>query len=361
MMKTEFIQGNMACVEGALKAGCMFFGGYPITPSTEIAEGMAKKLPKLGGYYCQMEDEIASMASIIGASWAGSKSMTATSGPGISLMQENIGYAFMTETPCVLVNVQRGGPSTGQPTAASQADIMQTKWGSHGDYQPIVLVPSSVQEMYDFTILAFNYSEKYRTPVFVMADEILGHMREKVVLHDDIKIVDRVTPKNNDSNNENDNMVPTMPVFGEGYKTAVTGLTHNEKGYPDVSAETHDKLVRRLSNKILENKDDIILYESKNIDAETIFVCYGTPSRTVKYTVDSLMAEGKDVGYIRLKTVFPFPDDLIKNLKASKILVPEMNLGQVVGEVMKYANCEVKLIGKIGGELHKPEELKEYI
>nr|WP_198003572.1 2-oxoacid:acceptor oxidoreductase subunit alpha [Methanococcus voltae] len=375
MMKTEFIQGNMACVEGALKAGCKFFGGYPITPSTEIAEGMARKLPKLNGYYCQMEDEIASMASIIGASWAGNKSMTATSGPGISLMQENIGYAFMTETPCVLVNVQRGGPSTGQPTAASQADIMQTKWGSHGDYQPIVLVPSSVQEMYDFTIMAFNYAEKYRIPVFVMADEILGHMREKVVLHDEIPIFNRETPKNstkdntnntnntnnNNTNNNNNNLIQPMPIFGEGYKTAVTGLTHNEKGYPDVSAETHDSLVRRLSNKILENKDDIILYESKNIGAKTIFVCYGTPSRTVKYTVDSLLKEGVDVGYIRLKTVFPFPDDLIKNLKASKILVPEMNLGQISGEVMKYAKCEVELIGKIGGELHKPEELKKYL
>lgn len=363
MTKVNFMQGNMACVEGAIKAGCRFFGGYPITPSTEIAEGMAKRLPKIGGFYSQMEDEIASIASIIGASWAGAKSMTATSGPGMSLMLENIGYAYMTETPCVLVNVQRGGPSTGQPTAAAQGDMMQVRWGSHGDYEPIALCPSSVQEMYDFTIIAFNYAEKYRIPVFVMSDEILGHMREKVVLHDDIKVINREKPKEKpcDKPYPFDKQVPPMPTFGEGYNVHITGLTHGENGYPDVSAETHDKLVRRICNKILENKDDIVLYEGKYLDSKTMFICYGTPSRTVKHTVENLREQGQDVGYIRLKTVFPFPDKLIGGLKASKIIVPEMNLGQISGEVMKYAKCEVIGCGKIGGELHRPEELKELI
>ncbi|MDK2791117.1 MAG: 2-oxoglutarate/2-oxoacid ferredoxin oxidoreductase subunit alpha [Methanothermococcus sp.] len=363
MTKVEFMQGNMACVEGAIKAGCRFFGGYPITPSTEIAEGMAKKLPKVGGNYVQMEDEIGSMAAVIGASWAGSKSMTATSGPGFSLMQENIGYAFMTETPCVIVNIQRGGPSTGQPTAASQGDMMQVRWGSHGDYEPIVLVPSSVQEMYDFTIMAFNYSEKYRVPVFLMSDEIVGHMREKVVLHDNFEIINRELPDEKPCKKPYpfDKEVPPMPVFGEGYNIHITGLTHNEYGYPDVSAETHDKLVRRICNKILKNKDDIVKYEGKYLDSETIFVCYGTPSRTVKHTVEVLREEGVDVGYIRLMTVYPFPGELISGLKASKIIVPEMNLGQIHGEVMKYAKCDVVLVDKIGGELHRPEELMKLV
>ncbi|ABR55116.1 pyruvate flavodoxin/ferredoxin oxidoreductase domain protein [Methanococcus vannielii SB] len=363
MVKIDFMQGNMACVEGAIKAGCNFFGGYPITPSTEVAEGMAKKLPKVGGFYSQLEDEIASMAAVIGASWAGAKSMTATSGPGMSLMLENIGYAFMTETPCVIVNVQRGGPSTGQPTAAAQGDMMQVRWGSQGDYEPIALCPSSVQEMYDFTIMAFNYAEKYRIPVFIMADEIIGHMREKVVLHDEIEVVNRKKPVEKPCKKPFpfDKLVSEMPTFGEGYNIHVTGLTHGENGYPDVSSETHDKLVRRICNKILDSTDDIVQYEGKYTDSETMFICYGTPSRTVKYTVESLRAEGKDVGYIRLKTVFPFPRDLIKNLNASKIIVPEMNLGQISEEVMKYAKCDVVLSGKIGGELHRPEELKKLI
>ena len=359
----EFIQGNLACVKGALKAGCKFFGGYPITPSTEIAEGMARELPKFGGNYVQMEDEIGSIACVIGASWGGLKSMTATSGPGLSLMMENIGYAFMTETPCVIVDIQRGGPSTGQPTYASQGDMMQIRWGSHGDYEPIALAPSSVQEMYDYTIMAFNYAEKYRIPVFIMADEIVGHMREKVVLHDNIPIIDRALPEEKPCKKPYpfDKEVPEMPIFGEGYNVHITGLTHDERGYPDVSSETHEKLVKRICNKILNNKEDIVKYEAKYIDSETMFICYGTPSRTVKYLVEEMRKEGHDVGYIRLITVYPFPDELIKNLKASKIIVPEMNLGQIVGEVMKYAKCDVVLSDKIGGELHRPEELKALV
>ncbi|MFU8652109.1 2-oxoacid:acceptor oxidoreductase subunit alpha [Methanotorris formicicus] len=362
-MKVEFMQGNMACVEGAIKAGCRFFAGYPITPSTEIAEGMAKKLPKVGGYYVQMEDEIASISAVIGASWGGLKSMTATSGPGFSLMQENIGYAFMTETPCVIVNIQRGGPSTGQPTMASQGDMMQTRWGSHGDYEPIVISPSSVQEMYDFTIMAFNYAEKYRIPVFLMADEIVGHMREKVVLHDNFEIIDRKKPEEKPCKNPYpfDVDVPPMPVFGEGYNIHVTGLTHNEKGYPDVSPETHDKLVRRITNKIRKNKDDIVKYEGKYLNADVMFVCYGTPSRAVKHTVEELRKKGIDAGYIRLITVFPFPDELIKGLDASKVIVPEMNLGQIYYEVERCAKGDVVLVDKIGGELHRPEDLEKAV
>lgn len=355
----EFIQGNIASAKGAIKAGCMFFGGYPITPSTEIAEGMAKDLPKVGGYFVQMEDEIGAIASVIGAGWAGYKAMTATSGPGLSLFMENIGYAYMTETPCVIVDVQRGGPSTGQPTYASQGDMMQIRWGSHGDYEPIAFAPSSVQEMYDYTIMAFNYAEKYRVPVFVMADEVLGHMREKVRLHDDIPIINRALPEEKPCKKPFpfDKEVSEMPAFGKGYNIHVTGLTHDERGYPDVSPETHDKLVRRICNKILNNKEDIIKYEAKYIDSETIFLCYGTPSRTVKYTVESMRREGYDVGYLRLITVYPFPDEVVKNLKASKIIVPEMNLGQIVEEVMKYSKCEVVPCCKIGGDIHRPKDL----
>ncbi|WP_456372307.1 2-oxoacid:acceptor oxidoreductase subunit alpha [Methanocaldococcus sp.] len=364
-MKVDFIQGNHACALGAIKAGCRFFAGYPITPSTEIAEIMARELPKVGGYYVQMEDEIGSISAVIGASWGGLKAMTATSGPGFSLMQENIGFGYMTETPCVIVNIQRGGPSTGQPTMASQGDMMQCRWGSHGDYEVIALAPSSVQEMYDFTIIAFNYAEKYRIPVFVMADEIVGHMREKVVLHDNIEIINRKKPKEKPLKivYPFDKLIPEMPVFGEGYNVHITGLTHDERGYPDVSPETHDKLVRRLVNKIRKNKDDIIRWEGDNLDAEIMFVCYGTPSRTVKHTVNKLRNEGVDVGYIRLITVYPFPDELLKKLKAEKVIVPEMNLGQIYYEVERVCKKadEVILVDKIGGELHRPEELERAV
>jgi len=361
--KVDFIQGNAASARGAIKAGCRFFGGYPITPSTEVAEEMARILPKVGGYFVQMEDEIGAMASVIGASWGGLKAMTATSGPGLSLMIEQIGYAYMTETPCVIVDVQRGGPSTGQPTYASQGDMMQVKWGSHGDYEPIALAPSSVQEMYDFTIMAFNYAEMYRIPVFVMADEIVGHMREKVVLHDNIPIVERTTPEEKPCKKPFpfDKDIAEMPVFGRGYNVHVTGLTHDERGYPDVSPETHDKLVRRICNKIRKNKDKIVKYEGKYLDSDTIFLCYGTPSRTVKYTVEILREKGYDVGYLRLITVHPFPDKVVRDLKASRIIVPEMNLGQIVEEVMKYSRAEVIPCTKIGGELHRPEDLMAFV
>ena len=245
MSEEFFIQGNEACAKGALKAGCRFFAGYPITPSTEVAETLARELPKVGGAFVQMEDEIASAGAIIGGSWGGSKSMTATSGPGISLMQENIGYAFISETPIVIVNVQRGSPSTGQPTMAAQADMMQARWGSHGDYEPIALSPSSVQEFFDFTIKAFNLAEQYRTPVFVLADEVIGHMREKIVVEDDIEVISREMPEDKDDflPFKNSESVNPMPSFGAGFNIHVTGLTHDERGYPDTnSPETHQTL-----------------------------------------------------------------------------------------------------------------------
>lgn len=366
MVEELFVQGNEACAKGAIKAGCRFFAGYPITPSTEVAENLAKDLPTVGGSFVQMEDEIASAGAIIGGSWGGSKSMTATSGPGFSLMQENIGYAFITETPIVIVNVQRGSPSTGQPTMAAQADMMQARWGSHGDYEPIALAPSSVQEFFDFTIKAFNLSEEYRTPVFVMADEVIGHMREKIVIGDDIEIVPRTMP------NKEDNYLPfknvengtnPMPSFGEGFNIHVTGLTHDERGYPDTnSPETHTELVQRLCDKILNNKDKICSVVSEGCeDADIVVVSYGAPVRSVITAVKKAQEEGKKVGYIKIDTPWPFPDEQIAELvgDASDVIVVEMNLGQMYYEVDRVLDSKVNthLIGIIGGLLPTPDEI----
>ena len=366
MVEELFVQGNEACAKGAIKAGCRFFAGYPITPSTEVAENLAKDLPTVGGSFVQMEDEIASAGAIIGGSWGGSKSMTATSGPGFSLMQENIGYAFITETPIVIVNVQRGSPSTGQPTMAAQADMMQARWGSHGDYEPIALAPSSVQEFFDFTIKAFNLAEEYRTPVFVMADEVIGHMREKIVIEDDIEIVSRTMP------NKEENYLPfknvengtnPMPSFGEGFNIHVTGLTHDERGYPDTnSPETHTELVQRLCDKILNNKNKICSVVSEGCeDADIVVVSYGAPVRSVITAVKKAQEEGKKVGYIKIDTPWPFPDEQIAELvgDASDVIVVEMNLGQMYYEVDRVLDSKVNthLIGIIGGLLPTPDEI----
>ncbi|WP_423792433.1 2-oxoacid:acceptor oxidoreductase subunit alpha [Methanocaldococcus indicus] len=363
-----FMQGNEACAEGAIVAGCNFYAGYPITPSSEIAERMAYRLPQLGRTYIQMEDEIGSLAAVIGASWAGCKAMTATSGPGFSLMQEHIGYAVMTETPLVIVNVQRGSPSTGQPTMASQSDMQQAKWGSHGDYQIIALSPSSVQECFEYTIMAFNLAEKYRVPTFVMSDEIVGHMREKLVIdsYDKYEIVDREEGLDELPFKPGENLVPKFPTFGKGYRVHVTGLTHNEKGYPDVSPETHDKLVRRLNNKILKNIDDIFSYEGWYLDdcSDLVIVAYGAPSRSAEVVVKELREEGLSVGYVKLNTVWPFHDEFIYKVakETEKILVPEINLGQIVREVQRASKgeCEVLSYTKIGGEIPTPDEIKNY-
>ena len=366
MAEEFFVQGNEACAKGAIAAGCRFFAGYPITPSTEIAENLSIELPKVGGSFVQMEDEIASAGAIIGASWGGAKSMTATSGPGISLMQENIGYAFMTETPMVIVNVQRGSPSTAQPTMAAQADMMQARWGSHGDYEPIALSPSSVQEFFDFTIKAFNLAEEYRVPVFVMADEVIGHMREKITIPDEIEIVARTRPEKTDDYlpfKHVENGTTPMPAFGDGFDVHITGLTHDERGYPDTNTpETHETLIKRICNKVLMNRDKICSVQSKNCeDADVVIISYGAPVRSV---VEAVGKTDKKVGYIKIDTPWPFPVEQIKELtaNASDVLVVEMNLGQMYYEVDRVINDKnVHLLGKIGGLLPTPDEILDEI
>ena len=366
MAEEFFVQGNEACAKGAIAAGCRFFAGYPITPSTEIAENLSIELPKVGGSFVQMEDEIASAGAIIGASWGGAKSMTATSGPGISLMQENIGYAFMTETPMVIVNVQRGSPSTAQPTMAAQADMMQARWGSHGDYEPIALSPSSVQEFFDFTIKAFNLAEEYRVPVFVMADEVIGHMREKITIPDEIEIVARTRPEKTDDYlpfKHVENGTTPMPAFGDKFDVHITGLTHDERGYPDTNTpETHETLIKRICNKVLMNRDKICSVQSKNCeDADVVIISYGAPVRSV---VEAVGKTDKKVGYIKIDTPWPFPVEQIQELtaNASDVLVVEMNLGQMYYEVDRVINDKnVHLLGKIGGLLPTPDEILDEI
>src|SRR3972149_1426766 len=367
----RFMSGDIACAEGALAAGCRFFAGYPITPATEIAEHMSRRLPEIDGVYNQMEDEIASMAAIIGASYAGVKSMTATSGPGFSLMQENIGLAVMTETPCVVVNVMRGGPSTGQPTMPGQQDVMQARWGSHGDYEIIALAPSSVQEMFDLTVEAFNLAETYRVPTFVLADEIVGHMWERVNIpyEETIKIVNRKKQRDPPSSNfapfkPDADLVPPMAIFGQGYHFHATGLTHDERGYPRTeSVEAQTKLVQRLCNKIRKNKEKIIRVQQDMIeDAEVAVVAYGIAARAALSAVRKARTAGIKAGLLRPLTLWPFPDEQVgrvaKTVKA--IVVPEMNCGQIVREVERAAKeTPVVFLSKLGEEPHKPGEILE--
>ena len=358
MSRIEFMQGNIACAEGALAAGCSFFGGYPITPSTEVAEHMAKVLPKKGGTFIQMEDEIASISSIIGASWAGARSMTATSGPGFSLMMENIGYAVITETPLVIVNIQRGGPSTGQPTMGAQGDMMQCRFGSHGDYSAIALSPSTVQEMFDLTAKAFNLADRFRCPVFVMSDEIIGHMREKVVLPDEVEIKTRKTLKEGYLPFQpEDDMIPGFPVFGKGHRVHVTGLTHDQRGYPDATdCELHSELVTRLVEKIESKRHEIADYDVVNPDAEIVFITYGPPGRAVRQLIHDNPDMG--IGHLNLRIVWPFPEEVLKSFpNASKFIVPELNMGQIAREIQRHTCVEVKSLPKLGGEMHTPDEL----
>jgi len=365
----RFMSGDIACAEGALAAGCRFFAGYPITPATEIAEHMARRLPEIGGVYIQMEDEIASIAAVIGASYAGVKAMTATSGPGFSLMMENIGLALMTETPCVIVNVMRGGPSTGQPTMPGQQDVMQARWGSHGDYEIIALAPSSVQEMFDLTVEAFNLAETYRVPVFVLADEIVGHMWERINIPkaESIKVVSRKKPTIPPSNDfapfkPNDDLVPPMAVFGEGYHFHATGLTHDERGYPRTeSAEAQTGLVQRLCNKIRKNKEKIIRVENAMLeDAEVAVVAYGIAARAALSAVRKARAAGIRAGLLRPVTLWPFPEEQVAKVarRVKAIVVPEMNCGQIVREVERAAKeTSVIFLSKLGEEPHKPDEI----
>ncbi len=369
----HFLLGDYAAAEGAILVGCRFFAGYPITPATEIAERMSTRMPQVDGIYIQMEDEIASMNAILGASWSGIKSMTATSGPGFSLMMENLGLGIMLETPCVLVNVQRGGPSTGLPTLVGQQDMMQAKWGSHGDYEIIALSPGSPQEFFDLTIRAFNLAEKYRTPVLIMADAEVGHMTEKVVIPDpdDIEILNRPLVRKGDlepdlfriyrdmTQCKGDACVSPMALAGEGFRFHVTGLTHDERGYPDMSAEGNAWNVERIMNKIRDNLEDIIMIEEINLeDAEVVVVSYGISARTSLWPIELARKEGIRVGLLRLITVWPFPEDRIRKLAGSveAFVVPEINMGQIVKEVERCAAGSARILGvhRPGGEVLDP-------
>jgi len=364
--KTYFWQGNEACAEGAIKAGCKFFAGYPITPASEIAEHLALRLPQTGGIAVQMEDEMASLGAVIGASWTGAKAMTATSGPGFSLMQELMGYAFMTETPCVVVDVQRAGPSTGQATKCGQGDVMQARWGAHGDYASIALSPNSVQEMFDLTIRAFNLSETYRMPVIVLADEIIAHMREQIQIppSDEIKVVNRKKPKASDKMFFMMDEIAPMPSVGEGFNVAVTGSTHDATGSRfTADPVVHRRLVETLVGKIRNNVDKIVEYEAHSVeDCDVGVVSFGCTSRAVYESVESAKEKGISVGFIRLKTVWPFPEkavrDMAQNCRA--IIVPEMNLREMFYEVERavHGAAPVVSVNKVGGgEMITPEEL----
>lgn len=370
--KVKLMQGNEACVEGAIAAGMRFYAGYPITPSTEIAELSAERLPRIGGKFIQMEDEIAGIAAAIGASLTGTKSMTATSGPGFSLKQENIGYAAIAEIPVVIVDVQRSGPSTGQPTSPSQGDMMQAKWGTHGDHPVIALCPSSVRETFDLTVRAFNLAEKYRMPVLLMMDEVIGHMREKIEIPDasELHIVDRKRPDCSPEEylpfKADADLVPPMADFGTGYRYHVTGLVHDETGFPSNSTEVADKLVRRLVNKVDYNKEDIITWEEENTeDAEIIIFAYGCVARAAKTAMKTLREKGIKVGLFRPITVWPFPEERLIELskKAKAIIAPEMNLGQMVLEVERLCSKYTKIerLNKVNSEIIYPEEIMEKI
>lgn len=371
MSKARLMQGNEACAEGAIAAGVNFFAGYPITPSTEIAETMAKLLPKTGGKFVQMEDEIASMGAILGASLAGAKAMDATSGPGFSLKQELIGYAACAEIPCVLVDVQRVGPSTGQPTAPSQADVMQARWGTHGDHPIIALAPWSVRETYDVTVMAVNYAERFRTPVILLMDEVVGHLREKVVLPDHVDVYPRRQPKKTRAEGyepftPDEDLVPNVADFGKGYHIHVTGLIHDDTGFPVGSPAITEQSIRRLHEKIDRAADEIIHTECSFMDdAEYAVVAFGGTARTAYEAVRAARARGEKVGLVRLITIWPFADKVIAALakKVRGILVAEMNYGQLVGEVRRAAAgaCPVELCGKYNMQAFEPQEIERAI
>ena len=368
----HFIHGDAACAEGGIAAGCRFFAGYPITPATEVAERMARRLPQVGGIYIQMEDEIGSMAAILGASWGGVKSMTSTSGPGFSLMMENIGLGMMTETPCVVVNIQRGGPSTGLPTLVGQADVMQARWGSHGDYGCIALSPSSPQECFDLTMHAFNLSETYRLPVFLLADEVVGHMTEKVVIprKEDLVVVNRPRP---DASREDylpfdtsSSMPSPMAIAGQGYHVHVTGLTHDERGYPVITDAVQERNVRHIVDKIRKNAESIIRVETVGLDdAEVVVVAYGCTARAARQAVEDLRERGYRVGLLKLVTIWPFPSNLIRAIapRVKGFVVPEINYGQIAYEVERTScgRSEVLLMALMGGSIHTPQEIEEAV
>jgi len=369
---THFLDGDQACAEGALAAGCRFAAGYPITPSTEIVERFAERVPLVGGMFIQMEDELASSIAIQGAVWAGAKAFTVTSGPGFSLMMEHLGYAAMTETPLVIVNVQRGGPSTGLPTMPGQADVMQARWGSHGDYEIIALAPNSPQESFDLTIDAFNLAEQYRVPVILLMDECVGHMTEKVVIPpaEEIDIVPRLYTESAPADylpyRPGPAGVPEMIRAGTGYRVHITGLTHNERGYPAITVEAQQKLIRRLLDKIRGNADAISKCQELYLeDAEVVVVAYGITSRVALRAVQMARQQGVAAGLLRPVVVWPFPENRIRQLapQARAFVVPEMNYGQLVWEVERCAAGKARtvLVPHGGGTVHRPEDILQAI
>jgi 2-oxoglutarate ferredoxin oxidoreductase subunit alpha len=364
----HFMNGDEACAEGAIAAGCRFFAGYPITPSTEIAEHLARRLPEVNGVFIQMEDELASMAAILGASAAGSRAMTATSGPGLSLMLENIGLGIMLEIPSVIIDVQRGSPSTGLPTMPGQSDVMQVRWGSHGDYESVAYAPWSPQEMFNLTIHAFNVADRFRIPVFLLADEVVGHMVERVVIppREEIQIWERKRPIVPPGESfepfqiQDDDLVPPMVHAGEGYHIHYTGLTHDERGYPDMTADTHHALVTRLVNKVLINRAQLTLTEGYDLDdADILIIAYGCTSRSARRAVREARQEGIRAGLLRLISIWPFPEDKVRAVasQVKEVIVAEMNLGQVSREVERCTGRPVRGVFHAGGEMIPPHPI----
>lgn len=368
----HFWYGDIAIAEGAIAAGCRFFAGYPITPASEITEHISRRFPEVGGVFVQFEDELASMAAILGASWAGVKSMTATSGPGFSLMQENIGLGVMMEVPAVVVDVQRGGPSTGLPTHTAQGDVMQAKWGGHGQYGIIALSPDSPQEAFDLTIRCFNLAEKYRVPVILLTSEAVGHSAGKVIVppEDEIELVHRKKPKVLPEEylpyKPDEDLVPPMACAGEGYAFTTTGLTHNEKGYPDTSAETQERLIRRLNDKIRKYREEIVEVKEENMeDAKVAVVSYGQVYRSARRAIKMARERGIKAGSIKLITVWPFAEHVIQRWakQVEYFIIPELNYGQIYLQVKREVegNAETILLPRMGGRLITPVEIYKEI
>jgi len=367
-VNAQLMQGNNACAAGAVAAGCRFFGGYPITPSSEIAEYMARHLPKLGGKFIQMEDEIASIAAVIGASVGGLKSMTATSGPGFSLMQENIGYAIVAEVPCVIINVMRAGPSTGLPTSPSQGDVMQARWGTHGDHPIIALAPASVRESFELTVDAFNFAEKYRTPVLVLLDEVVGHMREKVELPEvgpeqiANRVMPTVPPEWYEPFGNPPSDVPPMAPFGEGYRYHITGLLHDPRGFPTNRLDEIQPWIDRIFRKIDRNRSEICMVEEDGVeDARVLVIAYGSTARSARQAIKMARAHsGRKVGLLRLKTLWPFPEEAVERAaeNAQRVIVAEMNRGQIALEVERIVGRhKVLRVGRADGQMISPSEI----
>jgi 2-oxoglutarate ferredoxin oxidoreductase subunit alpha len=369
---SHYLDGDHACSEGAIAGGCRFAAGYPITPSTEVVERLSQRFPQCGGRFQQFEDELAASIALQGAAWGGAKALTVTSGPGFSLMMEHIGLAAITETPCVFINVQRAGPSTGLPTQPAQGDMMQARFGSHGDYRLIALCPNSPQECFDLTLEAFNMSEEYRVPVLVMLDEVVGHMTEKVVIPEarKLKVTERrwtaKKPGEYKPFDANGGLVPEMVKAGDGYRIHVTGLTHDERGYPSMTVPAHEKMQMRLNDKIMNNVDKIVRYEASDLDnAEVVVVSYGITSRIAQKAIQQAREQGLRVGSFRLITAWPFPEKQIAELskKVKAFVVPELNLGQMVLEVERMAagRCRTIPVPHVGGTVHDPSVILKKI